>query len=268
MSFKSLLMVGVVTALGVATGCSGQQAAEAPQADEAAASAPAAASHAAAASSPKMVTGSVLETMDAAGYTYVRLDTDDGEIWAASNQFEVEPGDRVTLPLETPMEGFHSASLDRDFDLIYFASFIVPEGEAPPAAAPQGGLPELPPGHPSLDAFKVDPDAAVGAPVEPPSGGMAIADVWNRKADLAGTKVTVSGRVVKYNGGILGRNWLHLQDGSGELAKGTNDITVTTTAEAAVGDVVTATGTVSIDRDFGAGYTYTVMLEDAAVTPK
>jgi len=79
--------------------------------------------------------------------------------------------------------------------------------------------------------------------------------------------VTVRGRVVKYNGGILGRNWLHLQDGSGELAKGTNDLTVTTTGAAAIGDVVTATGTGAVDRDFGAGYTYTVMVEDAALTP-
>ena len=98
-----------------------------------------------------------------------------------------------------------------------------------------------------------------------PSGGVTIAEVWQRKAELAGSQVTVQGRVVKYNAAILGRNWLHLQDGSGELAAGTNDITVTTTAEVAVGDVVTATGTVATDRDFGAGYTYSVMIEDATV---
>jgi hypothetical protein len=73
--------------------------------------------------------------------------------------------------------------------------------------------------------------------------------------------------VVKYNAAILGKNWFHLQDGSGKTADGTNDLTITTEAAVAVGDIVTVTGTVAIDRDFGAGYTYALMLEDATVTP-
>jgi hypothetical protein len=222
-------------------------------------------SHASAASVTARVSGTVLESMDTAGYTYVRVDTDDGEMWAAANRFAVEVGDRVTFPLETPMRDFHSESLGRDFPLIYFVSYVVPEGEAPKVAEP--ATLDLPPGHPPLDAFAVDPGKAA-APVNVAGGGMKIVDIWNNRVDLAGATVTVSGRVVKYNGGILGRNWLHLQDGSGELEKGTNDLTVTTEATVAVGDVVTATGIVAIDRDFGAGYRYTVMLEDAIVTPK
>jgi hypothetical protein len=162
------------------------------------------------------------------------------------------------------MQNFHSASLDRDFDLIYFASFIVPEGEGQPVQA-AAGAGDLPPGHPPLDSFRMPSDETAPAAMGAPSGGVTIADVWQRKAELAGSQVTVQGRVVKYNAAILGRNWLHLQDGSGELEQGTNDITVTTTDEVAVGDVVTVTGTVAVDRDFGAGYTYTVMLEDASI---
>jgi hypothetical protein len=94
---------------------------------------------------------------------------------------------------------------------------------------------------------------------------MTLAAVWSHRADLSGSPVTVSGRVVKYNAAILGRNWFHIQDGSGELAEGTNDLAVTTNADLAVGDTVTVTGTVTTDRDFGAGYTYTVMIEDATV---
>jgi hypothetical protein len=77
--------------------------------------------------------------------------------------------------------------------------------------------------------------------------------------------VTVRGTVVKFNGGILDRNWLHLQDGSGKAADGTNDITVTTDAVAKVGDVVTVTGTVVLDKDFSAGYAYPLMLEKAKI---
>jgi len=215
---------------------------------------------------PEVVTGTVVEAMDAAAYTYVRVDTGDGEFWAASNRFAVEVGDRVTFPLETPMRNFHSESLDRDFPVVYFVSYVVPEGEAPQTAEPASM--DLPPGHPSLDAFKIDPETAAAMEVKGPSDGLTIADVWKRRVDLAGTQVTVRGRVVKHNAGILGRNWFHIQDGSGELANGTNDLTVTTEAAVAAGDIVTVTGTVAIDRDFGAGYTYTVMLEDATVTPK
>ena len=266
MNIRNLVLIVVVAAAWAAVGCSGEPVAEKSPAGEQPSAA--AASHAEPAAGAQLVSGSVVETMDAAGYTYVRVDTGSGEIWAASGQFPVAVGDRVTLPLETPMQNFHSASLERDFELIYFASFIVPEGQAPALPATASDL-QLPPGHPSLDAFAVADGSSAGqsAAVAAPAGGLAIAEVWQRKDALAGAQVTVRGRVVKYNGGILGRNWLHLQDGSGELAKGTNDLTVTTTDTAAIGDVVTATGTVAVNRDFGAGYTYTVMVEDATLAP-
>jgi hypothetical protein len=97
---------------------------------------------------------------------------------------------------------------------------------------------------------------------------MSIADVWAKRKDLAGQTVTVSGKVVKFNGGIMGRNWMHIQDGSGDAAAKTNDLTVTSTDEAGVGDTVTATGVVGIDKDFTAGYVYPVIVENARVVRK
>ena len=81
-----------------------------------------------------MVTGPVLETMNASNYTYVRVKTDAGDVWAASGEFKVAVGDRVTLALEMPMENFHSETLKRDFPLIYFTTRIGREGEVPAAA--------------------------------------------------------------------------------------------------------------------------------------
>jgi hypothetical protein len=137
--------VATALLLGFSTGCSGG-----PVTDETAMpeNTGTMVSHAANTGGPEMVSGSVVETMDSGGYTYVKVDTGDEEIWAAAGQFEIAVGDRVTFPLETPMRGFHSNTLDRDFELIYFASFIVPEGEMP-ATAPQASM-NLPPGHPSL----------------------------------------------------------------------------------------------------------------------
>ena len=153
-----------------------------------------------------------------------------------------------------PMENFHSDALNRDFPLVYFASRIDRAGRTAGTTMPAA--------HPPVGGGTV---AAPGEPVAPAEGGLTVAQVWARRASLAGNRVTVRGRVVKFNGGIMGRNWVHLQDGSGSAADGSHDLTVTTSAPATPGDVVTVTGTVVVDRDFGAGYSYKVLLEDAAL---
>jgi hypothetical protein len=102
-------------------------------------------------------------------------------------------------------------------------------------------------------------------PVSPPPGGMAIADVWARRAELGDREVTVRGQVVKVNTQIMGRNWVHLQDGSGSEADGTHDLTITTDAQVAAGDTVTFTGVLAVDKDFGAGYVYAAILENGRI---
>jgi len=82
-------------------------------------------------------------------------------------------------------------------------------------------------------------------------------------AKLNKQKVVIRGKVVKVSSGIMGKNWFHLQDGTGSAAKGTHDLVVTSKDTVSMGDVVTATGTLGKDRDFGAGYKYSVIVEDA-----
>ncbi len=94
-------------------------------------------------------------------------------------------------------------------------------------------------------------------------GGYTVEELFAKKGTLKGKKVAVRGKVAKISEGIMGRNWIHLQDGSGK--QGTNDITVTTNQSARVGDVVLITGNLATDRDFGGGYKYAVIIEDAAV---
>jgi hypothetical protein len=76
----------------------------------------------------------------------------------------------------------------------------------------------------------------------------------------------VKGKAVKVNNGIMDRNWIHLQDGTG--AAGANDLLVTTKATVNRGDVVVVRGTVALDKDFGAGYSYSLLIEDATVDAK
>lgn len=205
-------------------------------------------------------TGRVAETMDAGTYTYVRVEEDGKEIWAAAGRFTVAVGDRVVVPLDMPMENFHSDTLDRDFPIVYFAQTIAREGETVNA--------EMPAGHPPVSGAAAAHDPVDLPSVEPAAGGVTVAKIWADKAALAGSSVTVRGEVVKFNGGIMGTNWIHLQDGTGSVDAGTHDITVTSSSTARIGDVVTATGTVAVDKDFGAGYLYAVLIEDAAIAAK
>lgn len=92
-----------------------------------------------------------------------------------------------------------------------------------------------------------------------------VEEVFAKKDTLQGKKITVKGEVAKFNSGIMGKNWVHIKDGSGK--PGTNDLTATTKDTAKVGDKVIVTGTLAVGKDFGAGYKYEVIIEDATVTP-
>jgi hypothetical protein len=93
-----------------------------------------------------------------------------------------------------------------------------------------------------------------------------VADVFAKKADLAGKNVAIKGKVVKFSGGIMGTNWFHIQDGTGSA--GTNDFVVTSNDVAKVGDQVVAKGELSTDVDFGAGYKFAVIIKGGTVTAR
>lgn len=212
------------------------------------------------------ISGTILETMDAAGYTYVKLKTGEGEVWAAVNQTKVEKGKAFTLVPNMVMENFESKSLKRKFDKIIFGSVAGgPGGSNVPAMS---GMPtSMPPAMGGVQA----PHANMGQPakdlgpikVDKAPGGKTVSELWASRASLGGKTVMVRGKVVKFLPGIMGKNWIHLRDGSGTPEKGDNDITITTNDTVAVGDVVTANGLVKIDQDLGAGYKYPVIIEDA-----
>jgi hypothetical protein len=95
-----------------------------------------------------------------------------------------------------------------------------------------------------------------------------VAATYKDKAALKGKQITVEGKVVKVNNGIMGRNFVHVQDGTGDAKASTNNLVVTSKQTAAVGDKVSISGTVVLDRDFGSGYSYPLLIEDATVTVK
>jgi hypothetical protein len=217
------------------------------------------------AAQPATVTGKVLETADAGGYTYMRLKTATGETWAAVKQAKVAVGDTVTVEVSMVADGFESKSLKRTFDHLVMGSLAGPAAvaAAPQAGGPSSGNPHA--GIPMPSAAPVDETPIRVAKAEGPTGH-TVAELWAARTTLKDGKVRVRGKVVKFLPGIMGKNWLHLRDGSGTQAGGDNDITVTTDATAAVGDVVLVDGTLRVDKDFGSGYRYAALIEDAALT--
>lgn len=199
------------------------------------------------------ISGKVIETMNAGGYTYVRVKSSNETIWAATTRFEVKNGDRVTVPRGEIMKNFSSPSLHRTFDSIYFVGFITPEGgkTAGPAANPHGAAAGAAP-------------AALKAPIAQPRGGTSIADLHAKRKQLAGKEVLVKGQVTKVTLEIMDRNWVHIADGTGK--PGENDLTITTADTAAVGELITVRGRVALDQDFGYGYAYPLLIEKASLT--
>jgi len=195
--------------------------------------------------------GQVLETRNVDGYTYLRLKTAQGEAWAAVPTTAVKTGAEVTIGNATVMQNFESKTLKKTFDKIVFGQIVDP-----------GTLLGAP--RPAAPAASATPAVTKVAKASGP-GAKTVAEVVTGKAALKDKTVLVRGQVVKVNLGILGKNWVHLQDGSGSAADGTNDILVTTKDAAAVGDIVNAKGTVRTDVTVGPGYAYAVLIEDAAV---
>jgi hypothetical protein len=203
--------------------------------------------------------GKALDVLNGGGYTYVHVDTGKEKIWIAGPASPVKVGDKVSFPLGMPMTGFQSKALGRTFDLVYFVGSIDREGVAPAMGA-------LPPGHPPTA-----PGARTAAPakidyskITKPAGGKTVAEIIQDKKQLAGKKIAVRGKVVKFSAEIMGNNWIHLNDGT--VKEGGEDLTITTKAKAKVGDTVLVRGVVVTEKDFGFGYQYAVIIEDATVT--
>ena len=198
---------------------------------------------------PAPLTGEVVESRDVQGYTYLRIKTASGETWAAVPTSVVKVGSQVGIANPVTMQNFESKTLNKRFDKIVFGQIVDPLAKpaAPASAAPA-----------SASAItKVT--KAVGPEAK------TVAEVVTGKAGLKDKTVLVHGQVVKASTGILGKNWLHLRDGSGSAAAGTHAVLVTTLDNAAVGDIVNARGKVRTDVDLGSGYAYAVLIEDASL---
>lgn len=95
------------------------------------------------------------------------------------------------------------------------------------------------------------------------NGVISLAELFENKSKYANKTIKVRGEVVKYNNAIMGKNWIHLQDGT--EYKGTNDLTITSKMETKVGETVTIEGKITLNKDIGSGYFYDIIMEEAVI---
>jgi hypothetical protein len=214
------------------------------------------------------IAGKVLERIDAGPYSYLRLDTLGGEQWAAVPKCNAKNGDAVVVAHAMPMDGFESKTLQRKFEHIVFGMLEGTPAQ-PSAEGEQPAPAQLPAGHPPMGAGPSAQPANLGPIAVAKATGpnaATVAEVYAKKAALKDKPVRVHGKVVKVLSGIMGKNWLHVRDGSGSEAGKDNDLTITTDDVATVGSVVLVEGVVHTDKDLGSGYNFSVIVEDAKVT--
>jgi hypothetical protein len=279
------LVMGGTLLLAVTVGCSSEQVAENSKAP-----AKIAMPGSAADSLALPITGTVAESFESSGYNYLRLATPEGEHWIATSTGGFQEGDEVTINDGQLMQDFHSRTLDRTFSEIIFASNLGggSNGQvlSPPsdhemgsssfAAALQnegmGGM-----GGSMMGGMEGMMGGGMGKPpadipladikVEKATGenSYRVAELFQAAAQLNGQEVTVRGQVMRVSANILNRNWIHIQDGSGDVDQATHNLVVSSADLPARGDVVTFKGVFAANKDIGSGYKYDAIVEQAEI---
>lgn len=199
---------------------------------------------------PAMHEVKVSEVVQTSNYTYLKV-TDNGvENWIAVTRQEAAVGETYYYDEALEMKNFNSKELNRTFETVYFVQGISKE---PNAVATE----------PQMGAKAVQPTLTIkeGISVAPAEGGVSIANLYASRNDFGGKKIKMKGQVVKINEEVMGKNWIHIQDGTKD---GENfDLTITTLDKVKLDDVVTFEGTITLKKDFGYGYFYELIMEDA-----
>jgi hypothetical protein len=191
----------------------------------------------------------VEEKIDASSYSYLRVKEKENSYWIAINKMDINPGEYVIFSKSMEMKNFKSESLNRTFESILFVD----------DAAKSGSTDQLKSPHQNITGGK---DGSIS--IEPVKGGYSVEQIYLQKSSLEFKTVKVRGKVIKVNNEIMGTNWVHIQDGTGK--DGTHDLLITTSQKVQVGSTIVAEGKVIKDKDFGAGYFYTVLLENSKIT--
>ncbi len=191
----------------------------------------------------------VEEVLNTEKYSYLRVQEEGASFWVAVSKQDIAVGDDIAYSGGILKKNFYSREFDRIFDTVYLVSRV--QKKTMPSSSTATSSASIP------SSSKLE-DVAEGA-IPILDGSTPLVQLLQNRADYAGEIIQVSGKIVKVNPNIMNRNWVHLQDGS----KAGLDLTITTSEIIRLGDIVTLEGMIMIDKDFGAGYRYDIIMEGA-----
>ncbi|MEI6172899.1 MAG: hypothetical protein WCR01_04055 [Bacteroidota bacterium] len=192
----------------------------------------------------------VTEVIQTSNYTYLQVEENKNNFWIAIVKIAIKQGDSLYYSRASEMKNFLSKELGRTFPAIFF----VEDPSSTLATAPVATTPQLTPGKVKIERW---PDIKV----ETPKGGITISELYKNKQNYAGKPVIIRGKIVRYNQAVMQKNWIHIQDGTDFSDH--FDLAVTTLDSLSVGKMVTFKGIIILDKDFGSGYKYDVIMEEA-----
>jgi hypothetical protein len=203
----------------------------------------------------------VAEVIQGSTYTYMKVKEDMSEKWIATGKTDAKEGDVLYYGEALEMTNFHSKELDRDFDKIYFINMI---SDSPIEQNPMGQMPMGQMGQGHSGAVKSEQKSSIT--LDKSADEVTISQIYANPKEFEGKEFEIRGIVTKVNKEIMGKNWVHLQDGTSN--DGAFDLTITTQDLPKVNDEVTFKGTITLEKDFGAGYYYDVIMEEASSVNK
>ena len=209
---------------------------------------------------PAMHEVKVAEVVQTSNYTYLKVSDNGAENWIAVTRQEAAVGEVYYYDQALEMKNFNSKELKRTFETIYFVQGLSKQ-PITAAAAPPAGMGEMGGAAAAKHTGKIALEKKAGITIAPVAGSISIAQLWADKDKYSGKTIKIKGQVVKINEQVMGKNWIHIQDGSGD--SGNFDLAVTTLDGMKMDDVVTFEGTITLNKDFGAGYFYEIIMEDA-----
>ncbi len=201
----------------------------------------------------------VKEVLQVSEYTYLRVSEDGKEKWLAAPSVQVEKGKTYYFKNGMEMMNFESKELNKTFEKIYFIDKLSTDPnmkvETVTSSIPKKNNVSHQAAKPKLEQAKVQ--------VPPTEGIITIAELYENINKYVGLQIKVRGKVTKYNPAILKKNWIHIQDGTAFNDK--FDFTATIDNEVNIGDFVTIEGVIAVNKDFGYGYVYDVIMENASL---
>jgi len=189
----------------------------------------------------------VIEHIPGQRYSYMKVAENDDEYWIATMKGDFKENESYHYHEGIEKTDYSSTELSRTFDRIVLVSELL----SPDAHDGQSSSSMKP------NEVKIDKNEKINLP----KSSTPIKDIIAQPARFKNKQIEITGRVTKVNPGIMDRNWIHVYDGT----NGTFDFVCTSNQDIPVGHLITLKGTIVLNKDFGAGYSYEILMENARV---